>query len=92
MVTMKSETDRRVIMRIELFPQAKDRLQDLTDRLGMTQVAATSRLVEWFAAQNDVVQAAVLGLYPEAIKADVANIILKQMASQKSKPQRAGAS
>ena len=75
---------RRVIMRIELFPQAKDHLTDLCDRLGMTQVAATSRLVEWFCEQQDVVQAAVLGLYPEDIRAEVASLILKRMASEKS--------
>ena len=72
-------------MRIELYPEAKDDLSDLCDRLGMTQVAATSRLVEWFTEQTDVVQAAVLGLYPEDIRADVATMILKRMAAEKKK-------
>jgi hypothetical protein len=72
-------------MRIELFPQAKDHLTDMCHRLGMTQVAATSRLVEWFCEQQDVVQAAVLGLYPEDIRAEVASMILKRMASEKKK-------
>ena len=78
-------TPGRVIMRIELFPEAKQGLQDLCDRLGMTQVAAASRVIEWFTAQNDVVQAAVLGLYPKEIRADVADIILKKMAAEKKK-------
>jgi hypothetical protein len=51
----------------------------------MTQVAATSRLVEWFCEQQDVVQAAVLGLYPEDIRSEVAQLILKRMASAKKK-------
>jgi len=76
---------RRVIMRIELYPQAKDRLTSMCDRLGMTQVAATSRLVEWFAQQQDVVQAAVLGLYPQDIRSEVATMILKKMAGDKKK-------
>jgi hypothetical protein len=80
-----SNVPRRVIMRIELFPQAKDHLTDLCNRLGMTQVAATSRLVEWFCEQQDVVQAAVLGLYPEDIRADVAAMVLKRMAGEKKK-------
>jgi len=80
-----SNVPRRVIMRIELFPQAKDHLTNLCDRLGMTQVATTSRLVEWFCQQTDVVQAAVLGLYPEDIRAEVATMILKRMASEKKK-------
>jgi hypothetical protein len=80
-----TNSSRRVIMRIELYPKAKDDLSDLCDRLGMTQVAATSRLVEWFTEQTDVVQAAVLGLYPENIRADVATMILKRMAAEKKK-------
>lgn len=80
-----SNLPRRVIMRIELYPSAKDHLTDMCSRLGMTQVAATSRLVEWFCEQQDVVQAAVLGLYPEDIRAEVAQMILKRMAGEKKK-------
>jgi hypothetical protein len=76
---------RRVIMRIELYPQAKQGLTGLCDRLGMTQVAATSRIIEWFTAQTDVVQAAILGLYPKDIRAEVAEMVLKKMASDKKK-------
>jgi len=75
----------RAIMRVELFPQAKSHLEVLCDRLGMTQVATTSRLVEWFAEQTDLVQAAVLGLYPEDIRAEVAALILKRMGSDNNK-------
>jgi hypothetical protein len=76
---------KRVIMRIELFPEAKDKLMEMCDKLGMTQVAATSRLVEWFTDQQDVLQAAVLGLYPEDIRAEVANMVLKRLAAEKKK-------
>jgi hypothetical protein len=51
----------------------------------MTQVAATSRVIEWFTAQTDVVQAAILGLYPKDIRAEVAEMILKKMASERRK-------
>jgi hypothetical protein len=76
---------RRVIMRIELYPEAKDALMDMCDRLGMTQVAATSRIIEFFTTQNEVVQAAVLGLYPKDIRAEIAEMILKKLASEKKK-------
>lgn len=76
---------RRVIMRIELYPSAKEGLTDLCDRLGMTQVAATSRIIEWFTTQTDVVQAAILGLYPKDIRSELAELILKKMASEKKK-------
>jgi hypothetical protein len=76
---------RRVIMRIELYPEAKQGLTDLCERLGMTQVAATSRVIEWFTTQSDVVQAAILGLYPRDIRAELAEMILKKMAADKKK-------
>jgi hypothetical protein len=76
---------RRVIMRIELLPEAKDGLTGLCDRLGMTQIAATSRIIEWFTTQSDVVQAAILGLYPQDIRAEVAEMIMKRMASDSKK-------
>lgn len=41
----------RIIVRIELTPNAKARLNECTDKAGMTQVAMLSRLVEWFANQ-----------------------------------------
>jgi hypothetical protein len=73
----------RIIMRIELSPQAKERFVDYGDSLGMTQVAVASRLVEWLTKQNDVIQAAVLGLYPEDIRAEVPSLLLKHLIAEK---------
>jgi hypothetical protein len=73
----------RIIVRIELTPSAKEALNDLTDKAGMTQVALLSRLVEWFSHQSDMIQAAVLGQYPSEIEGDIAKMILKRMGSGK---------
>ena len=70
-------------MRIEITPRAKDSLTGFCDRVGMTQVAAMSRMVEWFSEQGEVVQAAIMGLYPKDIRADIARLILEKMASEK---------
>ena len=72
-------------MRIELTPNAKTGLTGLCDRLGMTQIATTSRIIEWFTTQPDVVQAAILGLYPQDIRAEIAEIILKRLAADHKK-------
>src|SRR5262245_46516840 len=56
---------RRVIMRIELTPSAKELLTDLCHRNGMTQVSVMSRITEWFAGQSELIQAAVLRQYPK---------------------------
>ena len=70
-------------MRIELSAGAKPKLATLSDRHGMTQVLMMSRLVEWFADQNELVQSAIVGRYPSEIEADVAKLILKRMAGEK---------
>ena len=75
---------RRVIMRIELTPSAKDLLTDLCHRNGMTQVSVMSRITEWFANQSELIQAAVLRQYPKEIEGDIVKLILKKMA-EKSK-------
>jgi hypothetical protein len=72
---------RRVIIRLELTPQAKKALEDVCDHNGMTQVAVSSRLVEWFAQQSDMLQAAILGHYPKDIERDIAELILKRMST-----------
>jgi 1,2-phenylacetyl-CoA epoxidase catalytic subunit len=78
---------KRVVFRIQLTTDAKKRLLDISDQLGITQIAIASRLVEWFANQPDLIQAAVLGLYPDLIKQDVATLILNRLAeSQNEKP------
>jgi len=73
---------RRVIMRIEITPHARDGLGDHCDQTGMTQVATASRLVEWFCRQDDVIQAGVLGLFPEDLSANLPSMILKSIAGK----------
>ena len=73
---------RRVIMRIELTSAAKDQLTELCHRNGMTQVAVMSRITEWFANQEQLIQGAILGHYPIGIESDVAKLILKKMVDK----------
>jgi hypothetical protein len=71
---------KRVVMRLELTPTAKQTLASISQERGMTQVAVASRLVEWFAKQPESVQTAVLGQYPSDYAPQIARLILSQMA------------
>jgi hypothetical protein len=73
----------RIIVRIELTAPAKNSLEKLTDKHGMTQVAMLSRLVEWLANQTPAVQASVLAQFSAETQAETAKLIVKQMASGK---------
>jgi hypothetical protein len=70
-------------MRLELLPEAKERFIGYSDSSGMTQVAVSSRLVEWLTKQSDLIQAGVLGLYPEDIRAEIPSMVLKRLAAEK---------
>ena len=75
----------RIVVRLELSKEAKSRLNEISKRTGMTQVSVSSRLFEWFAKQPEMLQATVLGQYPKEIEGDVAEMLLKRLASDKSK-------
>jgi hypothetical protein len=75
----------RIVVRLELTKDAKNRLAEISKRTGMTQVSVSSRLFEWFSKQSELLQAAVLGQYPKEIEADVAEMILKRVSSEKKR-------
>jgi hypothetical protein len=61
-------TPKRAIIRLQLESIAKDRLDLLCKKRGMTQITIMSRLVDWFMEQDDVTQTAILSrLAPEAL-------------------------
>lgn len=78
-MNMNMNMAKRFIMRIELTGAAKNKLATLGDNHGMTQVAMMSRLVEFFASQNELLQSAMIGRYPAEIEADIARLILKRL-------------
>lgn len=70
----------RFTMRVQLDAEARDALVSLCERTGMTQIAVMSRVLTWFAGQNEVIQARVLGGLSEETVADLAQQLLKRMA------------
>jgi len=70
----------RIILRIELTPKAKEHLEQLSDRQGMTQVAMLSRVIEWYAHQPEIIQRIIVGHLPPEIEQDVARLVLRQLA------------
>lgn len=81
---------KRVIMRIEIAPRSKERLDEFCDGTGMTKLAAVSRLIDWFCEQEGTVQAMVQKLYPSVIEVDVAEVILENLKSRKGAGKRNG--
>ena len=71
---------KRAVIRLQLDVAAKQQLDKLCERRGMTQIAVLSRLVKWFGRQDEVVQASVLGLLSDEMLGDLSQVLLKRMA------------
>jgi hypothetical protein len=71
----------RAIMRIDLTPASKELFCGIADRQGMTQLAVTSRLVEWFCQQPEAVQHAILQSMHKGNGGAVAKMALSRMSA-----------
>jgi hypothetical protein len=74
--------DKRSIMRVQLDASAKDELDQLCSKRGMTQIAVMSRLVGWFVRQDEVIQTAVMSTLSDPAMAQLAKQMLKRLASR----------
>jgi hypothetical protein len=74
--------DKRSIMRIQIDASAKDELDGICSKRGMTQIAMMSRLVDWFIRQDDIIQSAVLSTLSDQALANLSKQLLKKMAAR----------
>jgi hypothetical protein len=70
---------------VNVTPTAKDHLRKLSIRTGMTQVALLSRILEWFAAQPQLIQSGVLGHLHKELREEIGRIILQRLAEPQKK-------
>lgn len=75
-----SKRPTQLIVRLQLDLPAKGELERLAGRRGMTQSAVVSRMIEWFAGQDEVIQASVLNLLSEEHLGDVSTGMLRRLA------------
>lgn len=76
---------KRAVIRLQLDVSAKMALDKLCERRGMTQIAVLSRMVKWFVTQDEVVQAAILGLLSTPALGELSEILLKQLAAKRNR-------
>lgn len=82
--SQERSSNKHVAFRIQLTSPSKARLVEMSKQLGMSQLAMTSKMVEWFANQPAMLQMAVLGLYPDPIKKEVATMIVEKLKEAKA--------
>ena len=72
-------------IKIRVSDAAKRELTKTARELEMKEIGVASRLIEWFAKQDDAVRKGVLGMYPKDFEAEVARLILEKLAGSKVK-------
>jgi len=75
----KASQAKQAIIRLQLDGAAKEKLDEVCDLRGMTQIAVLSRLVKWFANQDEVVQASVLNLMSEERLGELSRMMVRTM-------------
>jgi hypothetical protein len=73
------------VIKISVTPDAKKVIEQFAERHDMKEIGVASRIYQWFAAQDDVVRKAILGMLPEGYEPDVARLALERIASQSRK-------
>jgi len=71
---------KRHIMRIDLSAGGKKQFSELHNELGMTQLAMSSRLLEWFADQDPTIQRKIM---MRENNSDAARDFLTRLASKR---------
>ena len=72
----------RIIMRIELSPDAKREFIFTPERLGMTQLAVTNKLIAWFLRQSADMQLAILRSHYDRAGENLTTEVLRRIISE----------
>src|SRR5438045_9163437 len=78
----ESTNPNQAVIRRQLDLPAKQALDKLCERRGMTQIAALSRTVTWLVDQDEVLQAWVLNLMSEDHLGEISKILLKRLSDR----------
>jgi hypothetical protein len=74
-------------MRVEIPPGVPEALDAVVQRVGSTNISVCSRVIDWLCIQDDVLQAAVLGLYPAGVQQpDMTRLVLQRLAIGEGPP------
>src|SRR5689334_8617534 len=74
----------QAIIRLQLDLPAKQALDKLCERRGMTQIAALSRTVRWLVSQDEILQAWVLNLMSEDHLGEMSKIVLQRTGERET--------
>lgn len=85
MLTFVNDKGTRRIVKISVSGTGKEALTKVADRYGMKEYIVGGRVYEWFMAQDDIFQRAVLGLL-KGLEVDAARKFMERLAESAGIP------
>jgi hypothetical protein len=76
-------------IKLAVTKAGKDALERIAEAYGMKEYVAAGRIYEWFVAQDDIVQRAVLGLL-KGLEKDAARLFMGRLAAAEVDPPDVG--
>jgi hypothetical protein len=70
---------------IEIAPGVQQKISEETERLGMDKKELVRRIIHWFFELPDEIRADALGVLPDRLKSDVAELLLRRMREGQNK-------
>lgn len=71
-------------VRVNLTAESKAGVDRVCDRFGMAHQEVASRVYSWFAEQDEIVQASILGVLPDAVQEHAADIYMEQVKARRA--------
>ncbi|MCL2646974.1 MAG: hypothetical protein FWD61_08205 [Phycisphaerales bacterium] len=78
--------EKKIIVQTAIRGSTKDQLEQLCAKKGMTQISLFSRLVDWFAEQDSMVQTLILERVEEVDQVQIAKLILSRIIGKRTSP------
>jgi hypothetical protein len=69
----------RKIISVEVTEEAKARIDEVSEATGVDMKRIASRMYEWFAEQDDLLQKGILGILPKGLEPDLARAALERI-------------
>lgn len=71
----------RVVFRIEVPGTVAEKFAAICEETGVSHIATTSKLVQWFAKQDPETQSRVLGMFGPGSQQEATKLILRKLAN-----------
>ncbi len=75
--------DEKDPFRVEIEPELKAKFGEIHKRRGLTRTEATTRILQWFVEQPQVIQQSIFRHLPGDLELDIVQMVLREMEKKR---------